>query len=122
MGRDIQITVDDDIARVSYRGEVDYAATTDMLRTVAALAAEKGLKRLLFDIRNAQYHYYHLGAVRHAEEGPSLGIDHSFRIVFLGAPTESMLGYVEAVTKNRGYWAKAFTDEQEALAWLRAND
>jgi len=120
MPRDIHIALDAGIIRVTYRGDVEYEATTQMLREVGRIAAERHVERLLFDIRHANYRDYHIGALRHSEEGPSLGIDRGFRIAFLGAPEHTMLGYIEAVSVNRGYWVKAFTDEAQADAWLRS--
>jgi hypothetical protein len=119
MKREIQITPQGGIIRVTYRGDVQYDATTEMLREVAAIAARTGSKLLLIDVREANYRDYHVGTIRHAEEGPALGIDKTFRIAFLGARGYPMLEYVEAVSVNRGYWLKAFVDESEALAWLR---
>ena len=119
MNREIKITPERELVRVTYRGQVEYEATTEMLRNVAAIAAEMRSRSLLFDIREANYRDYHFGTIRHAEEGPSLGIDKGFRIAFLGAEGNPMLDYIVAVTSNRGYWANAFTDEAQALAWLR---
>ena len=119
--RDIKITTEGELVRVTYRGHVEYEATTEMLRNVAKLAAERHSRLLLFDIREANYRDYHLGTVRHADEGPALGIDKSYRIAFLGAEGNPMLDYVAAVTSNRGYWSKAFTNEALALAWLRGS-
>lgn len=119
MRRDTQVSVQAGIVRATYRGDMAYDATTDMLRTVGALASEHGSERLLFDLREANYQDYHLAIIRHAEEGPALGIDRSFRIALLGSVESSMLAYMEAVAVNRGFWVKAFTDESEALAWLK---
>jgi hypothetical protein len=47
------------------------------------------------------------------------GIKETFRIAILGAKGEPMLRYIENVTVNRGYQSKTFTDEPEAVAWLR---
>ena len=118
MAHDIQIVTEDGVIRVTYQGDVEYEATTEMLREVGKLASDRRIGMLLFDVRDANYRYYHLAAIRHAEEGPSLGIGHSLRIAFLGAADNPMLGYVEAVTLNRGYWVKAFSDEADAIAWL----
>jgi hypothetical protein len=118
MAQDIQITKEPGFVRVTYHGDVEYVATTEMLRKVAVVAAETQCKSLLFDIREANYRDYHLGTIRHAEDGPALGIDKTFRIAFLGTSGNPMLKYIEAVTINRGYWAKALTDESEAMLWL----
>ena len=115
----IQITAEPGIIRVVYRGKVEFDLTTQMLRDVARMASANNTSSLLFDIRDADYARYYLEAVKHAEQGPALGITPTFRVAFLGAKGEKMLDFVENVTANRGYRSKAFTDESEALAWLR---
>ena len=117
---DIRITEEAGIIRVVYRGKVEYGATTGMLRGVAQLASEKKIKELLFDISEADYRHYYAETLRHAEEGPSLGIDRTFRIAFLGAAENPMLRYIEDASVNRGFRVKAFIDEAEAKAWLRS--
>jgi len=115
----IQITAEPGIIRVVYRGKVEFDLTTQMLRDVARMASANNTSSLLFDIRDADYARYYLEAVKHTEQGPALGITPTFRVAFLGAKGEKMLDFVENVTANRGYRSKAFTDESEALAWLR---
>lgn len=122
MGRDIQIGVERDFIRVTYRGDVEYQATTDMLRKLAELSARTGIERVVFDLRAARYSDYQASTVRHAEEGASLGARRSWRIVFLGDPAHSILPYIEAVAVNRDWCVKAFTDEAAALAWLHEDD
>jgi len=119
MKRDIQATVENGVVRIVYRGLVEYSATTEMLRNVAGLAAQTQCKLLLFDIREADYDHYHVDTIRHAEEAPALGIDRTFRVAFLGVEGNPMLRYIENVSVNRGFLAKVFTDDSEALAWLR---
>jgi len=55
MAQNIQITKEPGFVRVTYHGDVEYAATTEMLRKVAVIAAETHCKLLLFDIREANY-------------------------------------------------------------------
>ena len=86
MDREIRIAVEGDMIRVTYRGKVEYEPTTSMLREVAALTAETGIERLLFDVRAANYRDYHLGTIRHSEEGPGIGIRQSFQIRAARAP------------------------------------
>jgi hypothetical protein len=116
---DIRIAPENGFIRVTYKGDVEYDATNAMLRSVGQMAAQLRVGALLFDVREANYQFYHVGTIRHAEEGPALGIDRSFRIAFLGAADNPMLGYVEAVAQNRGYHVKAFSAEPDAIAWLR---
>ena len=118
MASDFRIALDAGVVRAAYRGNLEYETATQMLQTVGRIAAEKQVRRLLFDIRAANYRDYHLGIIRHSEEAPGLGIDHSFRIAILGADDNPMLRYIEAVVVNRGFWAKVFVDATEAEAWL----
>ena len=120
MPADIQITFELGIIRVTYRGEAQFDLTTKMLRNVARIAAENKSKLLLFDIREAEDRNYHTDAIRHTQQAPALGIDQTFRIAFLGSKNLEMLSYIEDVSVNRGFQAKAFTDEAEAVAWLRS--
>ncbi|HEY6967548.1 MAG TPA: hypothetical protein VI229_08785, partial [Burkholderiales bacterium] len=79
------------------------------------------IRKLLIDIRQANYEGYYLNTIRHAEEGPSLGIDKAFRVAFLGSKEHrAMLQFIEDASVNRGYVAKVFTDEAEAVAWMDA--
>lgn len=120
MPADIQITVESELIRVVYRGKVEIGVTTEMLRKVARIASENQRRLLLFDIREADYRNYYAETIKHTEDGPSLGIDQTFRVAFLGSEGEPMLAYIENVTVNRGYESKAFTDQSAAVAWLRS--
>jgi len=120
MPTDISISVEHGVTRVLYRGKVRIEDTTQMLRNVGQIAAGMPKPMLLFDIREADYRDYYAGTLQHAEEGPSLGIERSFRIAFLGAAESPMLRFIENATVNRGYLTKVFTDEAEALSWLHA--
>jgi len=120
MSQDNSITVEHGLIRVVYRGTVEYGATTAMLGEVARIGAETRSRLLLFDIREADYQNYYTDTVRHAQEGPALGIEQkTFRIAFLGSERNPMLQFIEDVTVNRGFEVKVFTEESEALAWLR---
>jgi hypothetical protein len=121
MPPDIQITVEHGVIRVVYGGLVEYDVVTELLRQVGQIALETLSERLLFDIRTADYTRYYLGTIRHAEEGPALGIDRRFRIAFLGSKGNQMLKYIEDVAVNRGYQVKAFVVEQEAIVWLQGS-
>ena len=120
MSQAISITVEHGLIRVLYRGTVEYGATTAMLRNVARIGAETQSRLLLFDIRESDHQNYYTETVRHAQEGPALGINQkTFRIAFLGSERNPMLQFIEDVTVNRGFQVKVFTEEAAALAWLR---
>lgn len=117
--QDIQISTEGAIVRVTYRGQAEYGAITEMLRNVAQIAAERKVTAVLFDIRVTDYRNYAVETIRHAEEGPALGIDKNCRFAFVGAHDNPMLKFIEDVSVNRGYRVKVFTDETGALDWLR---
>lgn len=121
MAPEIRITVEHGIIRAVYRGKADFDVTTDMLRKVAQIASENKSSLLLFDAREADYQGYQVEAIKHAEQGPSLGNYRAFRIALLGSKGhDEMFRYFENVAVNRGYQSQAFTDESEAVAWLRS--
>ena len=118
MPAEVQIDLESDVIRVKYRGRVEFDVTTRLLRDVGQMGQKTQNKRVLFDIRDADYRGYYVQTVQHAQQGPALGIDRGFRIALLGTQNP-MLTYFEDVAVNRGYRAKAFTDESLALEWLR---
>jgi hypothetical protein len=119
MRTEFSIAQDRGIIRVVYTGKPEASVTSDMLRQVGALAARTQSGLLLFDVRDADLSDAYIDAIRHAEEGESLGIRRSFRIAILGT-ADPVLGYIENVAVNRGYTAKTFTDADAAEAWLRS--
>ena len=119
MTQDIKVTAEAGLVRVTYRGAVEYGAMTEMLRNVGRIASEMQSKLLLFDFREADFGNYYVDTIKHAEEGPALGIDRAFRIAVLGSEGNPMLQYIENVAVNRGFQVRTFTGESEALAWLR---
>lgn len=120
MAGDFRIALDQDVVRVTSRGKPDYEGTRDMLREVGRVAAQSRCGRLLFDFRAADSSAAYVSTVRHAEEAPQAGIDHSFRIALLGAADNPMLNYFEAVAVKRGFQVRAFVDEDLALDWLHS--
>ena len=107
------------MVRMTLRGSLEYAITTEAIRRAGQIAAERSLKELLVDLREADYEGYYVDAIRHAKEGRSLGIDAAFRIGMVGArDNDAMLRFFEDVCVNRGYQAKTFTDERQAKAWI----
>lgn len=92
MAADVQMKLEGGVIRVHYRGRAE------------------------FD--EADYRGYYVSTIEHARQGPALGIDKGFRIALLGGG-DPMVAYFENVALNRGYRAKAFTDESLAFDWLR---
>ena len=120
MATDIQVKMEQGIVRVVYRGKPQFHLTTEMMREVGRVASENRSTMLLFDVREAEDSEYHVSAIKHTELAPALGINQSYRTALLGRKGDPRLPYIEDVAVNRGFRLKVFTDEAEAVAWLRA--
>ena len=118
MEPDILYTVEEKIIRIVYRGRAQFDITTDMLREINRLGTESGIKSVLVDISEAVDPDYHVNAIRHVEQSPSLGVDASYRLAILSTENDERLPYIETVASNRGLQLKCFTDETDAIAWL----
>ena len=120
MDPDIQIirARDRGITRITYRGKARFSLTTEMIREAALIGFKNRSKLLLLDITESDDPDYHVNAVKHAEQAPSLGIDPDFRIAILGRKDDQRLPYIEDIAANRGLRVKTFTDDSEAVTWL----
>jgi hypothetical protein len=117
---DVKIVLEDGVVRATYRGEVAYDPVFEMIRSVARTAVQRQSDLLLFDIREAVFREFHVAIIKFAEEARGLGIEPTFRIAVLAAMEVERLKYLEDVAVNRGFQVKVFTEESEALAWLKS--
>lgn len=93
------------------------AEPLDLYTRVTTTMSQSGQKRFLFDVRELthwpDHQFTHEFITRHYPESPG------HRSAILALP--QMLGFArfyETMILNRGYDAKLFKDEAEALAWL----
>lgn len=121
MNPDIQISKDQGITRITYRGQARFDLTTELIRETALIGFKNQSKLLLVDISEFIDPDYELNAVKHAEQASSLGIDPDFRIAFLGTQEDQRLPYLEKVAVDRGLRVKSFTNDSEAVTWLLEN-
>ncbi len=113
------ISEDQSVIRVLYMGQTSYETSSNMMRDVAEVIARTGLKKLLFDIRDAKGTGSYALPIQHVEEAPSMGFTPMLRSAIIGAPKDQvMLKYIEDVSVNRGMQVRTFTDEEQALSWL----
>ena len=112
--------MDDGYVRVGSSGVYDFDTNSQAIEGAARLAAEQGCKGIMFDIRNLIHREYHVTAIRHVKSIRELGIKPDNRIAVLGKPEDAaMLEYFETISLNRGVMVKSFTDEEDAIAWLK---
>ena len=117
---DFKFSVDDGVVHIVYTGDIVFEKTAVMMSKVVEIASENNTNLLFFDVREVGKGNYHTNAIQHTEKGPSMGIDHRFRISFFGREDDyERLRYIENVMVNRGFQAKIFFDKSEALDWLK---
>ncbi|WP_305042907.1 hypothetical protein [Geoalkalibacter sp.] len=84
------------------------------------LAEEHGIKKYLFDVRQApnvqsvskNYMFAH-------RELPEIKFPRASISAFLISENDKSHEFIELAFKNAGYLVKSFTEEQAALAWLK---
>ncbi len=119
---DFKFSFNDGIVHVVYTGDIEFEKTANMMTVVGKIASENNSNLLYFDVREVGTGSYHTNAIKHTENAPSRGIDRSFRVAFFGREDDyERLRYIENVMVNRGFQAKIFFDEFEAIAWLKNN-
>jgi hypothetical protein len=119
MDRNIQVSVRDGIVRTVIKGDVGSLHSAHAMELAASTATKAHTQLLLFDITHAVYRNYHAPAIEQARSASRTGMI-KFRIAILGKPGDPRLPYFENVAVNRGIRARAFTLENDAVAWLQA--
>jgi hypothetical protein len=122
MSKDYSIFADEAFIRIVYIGKARYEIITQMFNELASVARDTGKRKLLFDIREADYKDDYAIAIQHAKHAADLGFDIGFRIAVIGAQDDAaMLQYIEDISVNRGFETRVFLDENEAVRWLTEN-
>ncbi len=111
----------DNFVRVTSSGEVEFEKHNQAIMEAGKLAEENKCHAILYDISDAIFKEYHVSGIKHAERADEICINTSNkkRAIF-GKPEQmEMLQYFETVAENRSISLKAFTDESEAIEWLK---
>ena len=107
------------VARVS--GVLTNEVRSRVIDQAAAISLAHGCNRLFCDYRDAEYVESTLGIYTYGEEIALRGpIRRQFRIAVLYARDASDHQFWETVMVNRGFLARVFLREEEALTWLQA--
>ena len=115
-----RVAVVDAVVRVTTEGPITLDRGSEIIKRAAQAAVENSSRSVLFDIREAAFPHFLTDMIEYARLAPTLGLDRSFRIAFFGAKGELDLRFLESVAVNRGFQAKVFTDETQALSWLKS--
>ena len=120
MTMEYRITSTDEFIRIECVGRTVFMTGREMLSEVAEISTRHKQKKLLFDLRGAEYNHAYADTIQHAEGVRDVGLEGGFRTALLGLEKDrTMLKYIEDVAVNRGFQVRAFVDEAQALEWIR---
>jgi hypothetical protein len=114
-----EIASGDGFIRVVYRGRLDFDITNRSVAEAALLGKQAGTYAVMFDFAAADPRGYFAETVKHGEMAAQLGMSTQFRIAFYSPTQFDAIDFMETVARNRGYDARAFKVEEEALKWLK---
>jgi hypothetical protein len=115
----VQVTLRDGVVWVELRGEIAFQDSLRSMRAAAEAARAHRTDRLVFDIRASHHPEFHAATLESARMASDVGLSTALRCAVLGKPGDARLPFIENVAANRGFKARAFTDEAQALAWVR---
>lgn len=110
----------DNLVRVTFLGEFHGPSTTiARQQKVGKILDQHSCKRVLFDFRQAKVADSIIETHSVASEGNKLGFDWLTKMAILFSGDLKKLKYFEIMMTQMGYTVKAFTNEAEALNWLK---
>jgi len=117
----VQVALRDGVIWVELRGEISFNDSLRAMKAASEAARRHVTDRLIFDIRGTHHPEFHAVTLESARMAPDIGLNTALRCAILGDEKDRpRLDFIEDVAANRGFKARAFTDEAQALAWLKA--
>lgn len=120
MTYDVRVIPIREFMKTDITGELDVAATREMLSQIMAACKKENMTRILIDCREASTHSTVADVWTLARDLGSLGVSHENRIAMLNRPKDGFdrAAFLELCAGNRGYHMRAFRDFEGAFAWL----
>ena len=118
MKHEITIDHDRELIMVRVSGDLTAQTVTELTIEVGAVAAEHGIIRLLFDMREASEKATDLDAFFLAANPEKRGMEKQYRRAIVHDGRDRSYGFFETVSVNRGNTVKVFVDVDKALEWL----
>lgn len=116
----LHVTLRDGVVWVELRGEISFNDSLRAMKAASEAARRHASDRLMFDIRGTHHPEFHAVTLESARMAPDIGLNTALRCAVLGDEKDRQrLSFIEDVAANRGFKARAFTDEAQALAWLK---
>jgi hypothetical protein len=117
----VRVELREGVVWVELRGLIAFDDSMRAMKMAAEAARTYATDRLVFDIRGTRHPEFHVAALESARIAPDLGLSTALRCAVLGNPDDERLGFIEDVAANRGFKTRAFTDEAQALAWVKGS-
>ena len=120
-GWNYEVRLEEGVVHTLFRGRMSPDATNKAIAVSAEKAKTSDDKRVLFDFCSAEFSEdYVTESLGRASVVRQLGIDPGFRIAFLSG-NGRVVQHIEKVALGRGYTAKAFSNKDEAIGWLKSH-
>jgi hypothetical protein len=120
-GWNYQVRVEEGYVHTVFRGQMSPAAMDKAIADSAMKAKTYDDKRVLFDFCNVQFSSdYVAESLAQTALARELGIDPGFRLAFFSDSSPRVMQQIESVALSRGYTAKAFSNRDQAIAWLKS--
>jgi hypothetical protein len=120
MSYDVRVIAIREFMKTDITGELDVAATREMLSQIMAACKRENITRILIDCREASTHSTVTDVWTLAKDLGSLGVSHENRIAVLNRPKDGFdrAAFLELCAANRGYHMRAFREFEGAFMWL----
>jgi hypothetical protein len=120
MTYDVRIIPIREFMRTDISGELDVAATREMLSQIMQACKRENMTRILIDCREGSTHSTVTDVWTLAKDLESLGVIRENRIAVLNRPKDGFdrAAFLELCAVNRGYHLRAFRDFEGAFMWL----
>lgn len=115
---DIEYLPQYNVLAVRTRGTLHAAASERLIAAGAAAAAQHGCTRHLVDHRHASLALSALDSLQQPDICRAHGMPPTTRIALLFSRLSDQTRLLEAAAVNQGISVRAFTSEDEAMAWL----
>ena len=106
---------------VTVSGRYSLSDNTELIEDCIAEIVEKKCVRCLFDWREADLSVGVVTAMNRSELYESLGLARTVKVAGVFREVDRDIHFAETVFLNRGWQMRAFTSEEEAMAWLMAD-
>ena len=120
MTYDVRVIPIREFLKTDVTGELDVAATREMLSKLMAACKREKITRILIDCREASTHSTVTEVWTLARDLGDLGVTRDNRVAVLNRPKDSFDrgAFLELCATNRGYHLRAFREFEGAFAWL----